>query len=153
MNPLSYEPIFSKFAFYLKGKNLLNFMKTCKDIYRVGMLPNYKATLYNFSSNLASKYGDLPVIKWLHNNNYPFTTNAMDNAAYYGHLEVVKWLHENRKEGCTTNAMDFAAENGHLEVVKWLHENRKEGCTKFAMDWAAHNGHLEVVQYLKEIGK
>ena len=127
MNPLSYEPIFSKFAFYLKGKNLLNFMKTCKDIYQVGMLPNYKALLYNLNVNLICKSGDLPVIKWLHNNNYPFATYAMNWAAKCGHLEVIKWLHENRKEGCTKWAMDRAAEYGHLEVVKWLHENRTEG--------------------------
>ena len=127
MNPLSYEPIFSKFASYLKGRNLLNFMKTCKDIYCVGMLPNYKAVLYNFSSELASKYGDLPVIKWLHNNNYPFTTNAMGWAANYGHLEVVKWLHENRKEGCTAYAMYSAVRNDHLEVVLYLKEHNLTG--------------------------
>jgi hypothetical protein len=150
MNPLSYEPIFSKLAFYLNAIGLYKLVVTCKDIHRIGMLPNYKAKLYDYKSYRSSKYGDLPVIIWLHNNNYTFTIDAMGLAASNGHLEVVKWLHENRMEGCTKYAMDWAAWYGHLEVVKWLHENRKEGCTKWAMDRAAEYAHLEVVQYLEE---
>ena len=85
--------------------------------------------------NLASKYGHLEVVKWLHENrNDGCSSHAMDHAASNGHIEVVKWLHENRTEGCTIWAMDLASKNGHIEVVKWLHENRTEGCTENAMD-------------------
>ncbi|MEX0597630.1 MAG: ankyrin repeat domain-containing protein, partial [Candidatus Paceibacterota bacterium] len=126
MNPISHEPIFSKLAFYLKNpKDLYELIKTCKDLFQIGMLPNYKAKLYDFKVGKASIYGDLSVIIWLHNNKYKFPTNAINRAVINGHLEVIKWLHKNRTEGCTHWAMDFAAEYGHLEVVKWLHENRK----------------------------
>jgi hypothetical protein len=96
--------------------------------------------------DLAARFGQLEVVKWLHENRTEgCTVEAMNKAASNGHLEVVKWLHENRTEGCTVLAMEWAAENGHLEVVKWLHENRTEGCTKGAMDKAAEKGHLEVL--------
>ncbi|MEX0595674.1 MAG: ankyrin repeat domain-containing protein, partial [Candidatus Paceibacterota bacterium] len=150
MNPFSHKPIFSKLAFYLKANSLFQLVKTCKDIYHIGMMPNYKAKLYHFDVSKQCENGDLPVIIWLHNNNYPFRKSAMNFAADKGHLEVVQWLHENRKEGCNKSAMNFAAENGHLEVVKWLHENRTEGCTKNAMDWAAYGGYLDVVQWLHQ---
>ena len=149
MNPFAHVPIFDRLAFYLKPKELYNLTKSSKGTYQIGMLPNYKAKLYNYKVNEICKAGDLSVLKWMHlNHSNLFTKYAMDWAASNGHLDVVKWLHENRQEGCSKYAMDHAALCGHLDVVKWLHENRSEGCTQWAMDMAAYNGNINVVKWL-----
>ena len=112
--------------------------------------------------DIASQYGHLQIVKFLHMNEleikkiFPYlmkygtycTNNAMDWAARNGCLNIVKFLHENRKEGCSVFAMYWAAKNGHLEIVKYLHENRKEGCTEWAMNIASQRGHLEVIKWL-----
>ena len=117
--------------------------------YLHGIVYSTNLTFTENAMDLASQYGNLDVVKWLHKNREEgCTTNAMDCAADKGHLDVVKWLHENRKEGCSIWAMNWAARNGHLDVVKWLHKNREEGCTDDAMDDAAASGHLDVCKWL-----
>ena len=111
---------------------------------------NTKQKCTVLAMEFAASCGHLEVIKWLDQSGGMCTFRAIDRAAENGHLEIVKWLHENRKEGCTTMAMDWAASNGHLEIVKWLHRYRKEGCTTLAMDLAAKNGHLEVIKFFDE---
>lgn len=96
----------------------------------------------------AASRGRLAMIKWLHEKQVPFTTDAMDEAAANGHCDVVEWLHRHRNEGCTTKAMDGAASGGHLDILKLLHYERTEGCTTNAMDMAASHGHLHVVKFL-----
>ena len=49
----------------------------------------------------------------------------MDMASFYGHLEVVKYLHSIKKD-CTEYAMNYASKNVHLEVVKYLHSIKKD---------------------------
>jgi hypothetical protein len=66
----------------------------------LALLPYYLKK-YNYGVNDAAYSGHLYIIKWFHNNNYNFDTNAMDFAAYNGNLAVIKWLHEHRTEGCT----------------------------------------------------
>jgi len=100
--------------------------------------------------NVASAYGQLNIIKWLHENRIEGSFESIDYAAEDGHLNVIKWLHENRNDGCSTDAMDYAALNGHLNVVIWLHENRDEGCTTKAVFFAKSNGYLDVVKWLNE---
>ena len=99
----------------------------------------------------AAQSGNVMLLKWLSDNNFPCDEEAMDQAAEHGHLESVMWLHYNRTEGCTYNAINFAAMNGHVEVVKWLHENRTEGYTFIASEFAMKNDHLDVVKYLYSI--
>ncbi|KAL2912107.1 hypothetical protein HK105_208383 [Polyrhizophydium stewartii] len=107
-------------------------------------------TLSHKHARFAAQFGQLDVLKWLHERmpDGSWSAEVMDCAAEYGHLSVVKWLHANRTEGSTTNAMDYAAWKGHLAVVKWLHANRTEGCTFRAMDSAASSGCLAVVEWL-----
>lgn len=103
--------------------------------------------------DLCGYYGQLDMIRWMHNNDMECTENCMDWAAEKGHLNVVKWLHYNRKhkfvsEGCTTHAMDHSAGNGHFDIVCWLHYNRTEGCTGLAIDLATKYNHFEIVKWL-----
>lgn len=108
------------------------------------------AKRYENICDVAAEYGQLEILKFLHENELGgCTTEAMDYAAAGGHVEIVKFLHENRQEGCTTEAMDGAAQYGFLDVIKFLHENRKEGCTTSAMDFAIQNGHVDVFKFLK----
>ncbi len=60
-------------------------------------------------------------------NRESFTINV---ASSYGYLQVIKWLHKTAKgrdeeaQACTTDAMDYASMNGHLQIVKWLYKNK-----------------------------
>ncbi|EFA75030.1 hypothetical protein PPL_11715 [Heterostelium album PN500] len=99
--------------------------------------------------NEASAFGNLELIKWLHENTtIGCTEDAMTNAAEMGHLETVKWLHANRTEGCNEDTMDLAAGQNHLEIVKWLHANRNEGCTENAFYNAISANHLNMLKWL-----
>ncbi|EGG18626.1 hypothetical protein DFA_04121 [Cavenderia fasciculata] len=102
--------------------------------------------------NMASEYGHLDIVKFLHENRTEgCTTKAMDEAACNGHIEIVKFLHFNRTEGCTTDAMDFATMNGQtVEMIKWLHFNRTEGCTSMAMCHAALGDDWDSVEFLQQ---
>jgi hypothetical protein len=63
----------------------------------------------NYSIDLASEYGHLEVVKYLHSINKDCT--ASEN----GHLEIGK--------DCTEFAIDQASKNGH--IVKYLHSKQK----------------------------
>jgi hypothetical protein len=100
--------------------------------------------------DMASEYGYIDVVTWLHNRNEGCTTDAMDYSSRNGKLEIVKFLHYNRNEGCTTKAMNWASAYGKLYIVKFLHKNRDEGCTATAMDHASKNGRRTIVTFLQD---
>ncbi|EGG22236.1 hypothetical protein DFA_04354 [Cavenderia fasciculata] len=99
--------------------------------------------------NIASMYGSVDIVKYLHENRTEGCTSyAMDDAAGGGHLNVVKFLHFHRTEGCSEFAMDGAAQNGHLEI--FLHQHRTEGCTIDTIEFVSQNGHIDVLKFLQE---
>lgn len=102
------------------------------------------------SIDIAAKYGNLDIVRYLHENRpMEASSHAFDFAAACGYLDIVKFLHYNRSEGGTFDAIDGAAANGNLDIVMWVTENVPESeASYYAMDYAAANGHLEVVEYL-----
>ncbi len=84
---------------------------------------NYNIKLgINFHTymDLASTYGHLDVVKFLHSIGVKYTSCAIVWASTGGHLEVVKFLHSIGAK-CITDTMDYTSCNGHIEVVKFLH--------------------------------
>ncbi|KAL7746687.1 hypothetical protein RI367_007966 [Sorochytrium milnesiophthora] len=68
-------------------------------------------------------------IEYFHTlSNAPFWPAVMDTAAAYGNLDLVRWLHQNRTEGCTAEAMREAARAGYLSIVKFLHAHGYPTC-------------------------
>ena len=80
-----------------------------------------------------------------------FVTYVMTTAANYGNLDMVKYLH-NRGKKFTSRAINAATQNGHLNVVSFLHEHNKDNSffSDKVMFWAARNGHLDILKYCKE---
>lgn len=74
----------------------------------------------------------------------------MDLAVKYDQLDVVKWLHENRSEGCTVSAMKNAViSGGNFDMLLFLHNNRSEDCSANAIcDADLCVKHMEMVQWL-----
>lgn len=72
----------------------------------------------------AAKYGQLDILKWARENEFPWDEKVCENAAENGHVGVLRWAHEN---GCpwSEKIYEFIIEWGDLETLKWLHEN---GC-------------------------
>lgn len=98
----------------------------------------------------AAKYGDMEVIKWMHQNGFEWNVDVCSEAAAAGNLELLKYLHVN---GCPWEEFTctVAAEKGHLKVLQYLHEEQcpwnKSTCSE-----AAKHGHLEVLRYAHENG-
>nr|KAJ3422971.1 hypothetical protein HK105_005320 [Polyrhizophydium stewartii] len=100
----------------------------------------------------ASRFGQLDVIKWLHERmpDGEWTPDVLDSAAAFGHLAVVSFLDKHRTEGATVKAMDNAAANGHVDVLAYLHKHRTEGCSEMALYDAAAAGSLASIEYILE---
>ena len=73
---------------------------------------------------LAAALGQLEILKWLRENNFPWDEETCRRAASGGHLEVLQWACAN---GCPWNedTCKYAANGGHLEVLQWARAN---GC-------------------------
>ncbi|EFA78154.1 hypothetical protein PPL_08804 [Heterostelium album PN500] len=123
------------------------FFETFKYLYNLGF---YRCSTTKLMDN-ASTYGNLNILKWLHENTTEScTTSAINFAAREGHLDCVQFLNVNRSEGCTVEAMNNAIDGGYLEVVKYLNDNRSEGCSPNSLERAASHGHLHVLKWLKQ---
>ncbi len=72
----------------------------------------------------AASRGHLHLLKWAHEQGYPWDQLTCAQTARVGHLEMLKWLKE---QACPWNEWTChrAAEGGHLEVLQWLKE---QGC-------------------------
>ena len=73
---------------------------------------------------LAAQGGHLEVLKWLHENGYPWNEDTCELAARHGHLGVLQWA---RANGCPWDegTCAAAARGGHTEALAWA---RKKGC-------------------------
>ena len=75
----------------------------------------------------ATAGGNLEVLKWLCEQDYPWRHGtACRAAARGGHLEMLMWL---REQDCPwdASAVRAAAEEGHLEVLKWARDMTAHG--------------------------
>lgn len=84
------------------------------------------------------RYGNMNIIRFVHQHGYKLPESAMETAATYGHTELVKFLHKlgDPIVSCTTEAMDHLSFRHNLDVVQFLYENRSKGCTANATDSA-----------------
>ena len=83
----------------------------------------------------AAKLGQLEVLKWLRENDSPWSERTSDEAACNGHLEVLQWAREN---GCPWDADTCelsASENGHKKLQAWILK-----CAPDKGKKAEHNG-------------
>jgi hypothetical protein len=73
---------------------------------------------------IAARYRNLDIMKWLKRKCCPFNEFAFEEAALHGILENMIWLKEN---GCPMNEKTFeeAATNADLRNMMWL---KKYGC-------------------------
>lgn len=104
----------------------------------------------NEAFNCAAMEGHLEAVKWLYNNEFPWSVYTCACAATKGHLEVLQWLYESHcpwdEKTCA-----YAAEGGHLNILRYAHEHRcpwDEG----TCERAAEGGHLEMLMYAHEHG-
>ena len=99
---------------------------------------------------LAAGEGQLEILKWLREYDFPWDAGTCTNAALRGHLEVLQWA---RANGCPWDEMTvaWAAGRGHLEVLQWA---RADGCpwNTYTCMFAAEGGHLEVLQWARANG-
>ena len=110
---------------------------------------------------LALKFGDLPVIKLMFDQNDEGVRELYDTfygvhstmrwAARYGHLDIVKYAWEQGGGSAEdsyfrSNSMYAAALKGHLDIVKYLHSM---GLSPFiGLEDAFDGGHLDTIKYL-----
>ena len=71
---------------------------------------------------LAAGEGQLEILKWLRENDFPWNKCTCRYAVNGWHLEVLQWA---RESGCPWDEKTcaHAALGGHLEVLQWAHEN------------------------------
>ena len=124
------------------------------------LVSNYIAYSKEEALIVASKDGNLPVVKYLVENGADITYSENDAVIYAsekGHLPVVKYLVENGADitAQDNHALREASGSGRLPVVKYLVEHGADITDKNneALRWASKNGHLPVVEYLRSLQK
>jgi hypothetical protein len=90
---------------------------------------NSKKNNYKYVQT-AAQYGHLEMLKWLVENGFKFTGDALTAAAKEGHLECVVYL---RERGCniTPTVSKVTVNHARMHVLRWAIEN---GC-KFDPQW------------------
>ena len=95
-------------------------------------------------SNLAiDKNGNLEIVKFLYENGYKWTTNALIYCCYYGYYDVLKFLINLYGKSKIKNECDIfialnkACKYGYIDIVKYLIEDigiiPTEKCFKYAI--------------------
>ena len=76
--------------------------------------------------DLAAAGGNIILLKTCLYYGMSLTNEIFEVGVKYGQLDVLKWLHEKRCPwtSWTSWSCAGAAENGHFEILKWLHENK-----------------------------
>jgi hypothetical protein len=64
----------------------------------------------------------LEVLKWLHNQGYPWDESTCDAAAEGGHLATLQWAREHQCPWNKDQVRVHAAERGHVDMLRWLDE-------------------------------
>lgn len=96
----------------------------------------------------AAKKGNLPIMKWLLENNFRWDEDTFSAAVENGNLEILKWL---RKNNCPWSEFVFAeaATKGDLVIMEWLYEN-KCPMNEYTMINAVKYGNIEHLDWLLE---
>jgi hypothetical protein len=100
---------------------------------------------------LAAVEGHLDILRYAHENGYPWDGDSCRAAARNGHLSILKYLHEN---GCSCRRTPIYYEaiiSGQLDVVMYLYENDFT-MDMDACDYAATRNSLPILIYLRERG-
>jgi len=146
----SYRPIIKYMEIFIKDRNGTDFILKNRvfngkymDFFNILFLIKYQymdllvkklidlETKYNVFENykldfilIAAYFGHINIIKYFHENGYPWHEGLCNFTAYMGHLDCLKYLHEN---GCPwgEEVCPHATENGQLECLKYGYEN---GC-------------------------
>jgi len=100
--------------------------------------------------DICAEEGFLNLLKYAHENGYPWTEKTCYIASRDGYLSCLKYAHEN---GCPWDVKTcyLASLNGHLDCLKYAHEN---GCpwNKITCEYAVIDGHLDCLKYAHENG-
>jgi len=104
---------------------------------------------YNNMFQLVSVGCNLSVLKFIKNNMFDICpANIIDAAVYNGNLENIKWL---REQDCpfTNKTFELASANCKLDNMKWLKEQNCPW-TKLTFEIAAYDDNIENMKWLKE---
>ena len=93
----------------------------------------------------------LQILKYLHENNCPGMDKVYDAATRYNNLPVVKFMVENNYKFTNSQPLINAAHNQELEIMKYLHDN-KCPWSEAVCQMAAQQGSLECLKYAHENG-
>ncbi len=133
--------------------------------------------LNNLSCYDAAKNGDLKLLKYLHENGYPWNESICEIAALNDHLEILNYAHQN---GCPWNEITcynatcaghlniliyahqngcplgddiyyYTTSNGQLDCLKYVYNNLCEWDDQYILKIAAEKGHLNIIIYVREI--
>lgn len=89
------------------------------------------------------KNNNIDMIKLLHSTHEPLT---LIFAAEYGNLEIVKYLHE-AGVVIRSDALTYAVRNGHLNVVEYLVTSGGVNVSSDTLIYSVERGHLELVKF------
>lgn len=122
-----------------------SYLNIVKFLYRIGN----KFT--DSTESCACGSGNFELVMWLYDNELKYTSWSIRVASSYGYLDIVKFLHNIGVIYDDEYGMEHVIIDGNLETVKFLHSIGIH-FENFAMNCAAEYGHLEIVKYLYSIG-
>lgn len=99
--------------------------------------------------DIASKYGQLSVVKFLYSKGIYPSTEAIDWASQYGYLNVVRFLYDSGAN-YTSRAINSAVMENRIEVVKFLLSKGEIPGTN-TLKWGKKKGSEEMKELLKRI--
>jgi len=102
------------------------------------------------TSSMASRYGNLDVLKYLLKDNCVFTQQVYYEAAQNGYFDIIKWCY--RKNVCEIreSCMEQACGYGDLKIIKWLFEKNFPYYESLCCSTASYHGKLDILKFLIE---
>ena len=104
-------------------------------------------------ANAAGRNPNLDVLKWLRECGFPWSPQLCSVAASWGRFDILKWAIDN---GCPVDDKICASaaggvERSQLKILKWLRE-RGYPWHIFTCKYAAMHGYMDVVKWARENG-
>jgi hypothetical protein len=100
----------------------------------------------------AAECGNVDMMAWiLQQPNVRLSKDVMSTAAAEGHTALCQYLHEQQCPWDTYSVVN-AAFSGHLDLLMWLMDNGCPWYARFLRTSAARGGSLEVMAYLQQQG-
>lgn len=99
----------------------------------------------------AAAYGDLPLLRLLHEEKFVWHVDTCFFASKHGHVKCLQYVHTN---GCTMNAQVcmVAAAKGHVNCLKYVLDNGLRDWHTNVCSHAARHGKLECLQVARQHG-